>query len=112
MGIVSSVFSKDIVIDDTAFETAAKDFEALGDRISALSVRIDDLLTALKAGFNTPAGATFIRSCENNLRQPIEDQKVVITHISETLRDVKQMYQSVFDEYRELNNMMQQHQQS
>ena len=97
-----------MVLDEAAFETAAKDFEALGDRIAALNTRIEEILATLKTGFDTPAGAKFIQSCENNLRQPMNDQKIVIQHISETLKEVKGMYQSVFEEYSDLNRTIQQ----
>ena len=110
MSLIQSAFSKDMVLDEAAFEAAARDFEALGQRITDLNTKIEDMLETLKTGFDTPAGAKFIQSCENNLRQPMNDQMIVIKHISDTLREVKGKYQSVFNEYAALNRTLQQYQ--
>ena len=61
------------------------------------------MLETLKTGFDTPAGRTFIKSCEGNLLEPIDRQKVVIDHISETLKEAKGEYTTIFKEYDSLN---------
>ena len=93
-----------IVLDEEAFEKAIKDFEALGTKLQQLRTDIEDMLNQLKQGFDTPAGVKFINSCETNLYKPLDDQKLVIEHISKTLSDSKQKYESVFREYEKLQS--------
>lgn len=92
-----------LVIDDEAFSKASEDFEALCARIDKLSSEINTMMSGLETGFNTTAGRKFVNSCKNNLIQPINDQKAVIHHISETLGQVKTKYEPVFTEYEALN---------
>ena len=97
-----SVFSVDIVLDEEAFDTAVRDFEALAVQLQQLRGKLEDMLNDLKAGFNTPAGVKFINSCEANLFQPLDAQKLVIDHIADSLAESKQAYESVFREYESL----------
>ncbi len=97
-----SIFNEDIVLDEEAFNKAAADFTALGGQLQKLRSDIEDMLNVLKTGFNTPAGVKFINSCEANLFAPLDDQKLVIDHISKTLEESKQAYESVFREYESL----------
>ena len=99
-----SVFSENIVIDEAAFDTAIKDFAVLGTQLRQLRTDIEEMLNVLKSGFNTPAGVKFINSCETNLFQPLDAQKLVIDQISSTLAESKQAYESVFREYEALQN--------
>ena len=102
MSIVDVVFGEDIVLDEAAFNTAIADFAALGQQLQQLREEIEEMLNILKAGFDTPAGAKFINSCEKNLFQPLDAQKLVLDHISESLQQSKQAYESVFREYEAL----------
>jgi len=95
--------SKDIVLDEAAFEKAINDFSELSVKLQVLRSDIEELLGVLKGGFDTPAGRKFISSCENNLLEPLDRQKLVIEHISSTLSDVKGAYSTVFTEYANLN---------
>ena len=67
MGYSWNLFSKDILLDDGAFETAAKEFIELSNDMNTLKTEINDLLTELKKGFDTPAGKKFMESCESGL---------------------------------------------
>jgi len=102
MSIADVVFGEDIVLDEAAFNTAISDFAALGEQLQQLRIDIEDMLNILKAGFDTPAGAKFISSCEKNLFQPLDAQKLVLDHISKSLLESKQAYESVFREYEAL----------
>ena len=96
------MFGEDIVLDEEAFDTAIADFSTLSGKLQNLRTEIEEMISTLRVGFDTPAGAKFINSCEKNLFQPLDAQKVVLEHISSTLRESKQAYESVFREYEEL----------
>lgn len=97
-------FGKDILIDEEAFIKASNDLILLSGRLQTLRDDIEAMLDTLKKGFDTPAGAKFYNSCRTNLLKPLDDQKLVIDHISQVLKTSKSKYQSVFDSYRSLNN--------
>jgi hypothetical protein len=98
------VFDKNIIINEEAFVKASADIEALSGDLTKLSNKIKNLLSTLDKGFETPCGAKFHNSCEANLLRPLNDQRLVLNHISQVLRTSKSKYQSVFDEYRKLNS--------
>lgn len=102
MSVLDTVFGEDIVLDEEAFDTAIADFSTLSGKLQNLRTEIEEMISTLRVGFDTPAGAKFINSCEKNLFQPLDAQKVVLEHISSTLRESKQAYESVFREYEEL----------
>ena len=103
MGVADTAFGVDILLDESAFQTAISEFSALSTRLQNLKTSIESMLSTLKEGFNTPAGTKFINSCKNNLIKPLDDQKLVIAHISENLTAAKQAYASVFTEYQQVN---------
>ncbi|MCR5121424.1 MAG: DUF2974 domain-containing protein [Ruminococcus sp.] len=96
----------DIILDEEAFAKAASDFEDLADQIKQLRKDIEEQLEMLQHGFDTPAGHKFIDSCRNNLLRPLEEQQIVVEHISETLHKCINEYQSVFNEYSELTALI------
>lgn len=102
--------SKDIVLDESAFDKAINDFSDLAVQLQSLRTDIEELLGMLKGGFDTPAGRKFISSCENNLLEPLDRQKLVIEHIYSTLNEVKGSYSTVFTEYGNLNTAIQSYQ--
>ena len=97
---------KTILIDEEVFETAAKDFDELSKYILDLRKEIFEMLQDFKTGFDTPAGRKFCQSCSSGLINPLNQQAVVISHISQNLRQAKNMYQSVFDEYDQIVRYM------
>jgi len=102
MGSLETVLSGDIVLDEAAFDQAIRDFSELAGQLNDLRSDIEQMLTTLKAGFDTPAGRKFLSSCEKNLFEPLDAQKLVLDHISETLTASRQAYESVFREYESL----------
>lgn len=96
----------DILLDENAFNTAAGKMTTLSNDIKKLKEDINNLLTELKTGFDTPAGEKFLKSCEDGLLKALEDQANVIEHVSQNLTTARQSYQSVFEEYRNLNSMI------
>ena len=108
MNFVEAVFNKDIVLDEEAFDKAMTDFEALSDKLQSLRDEIDRTLETLQTGFDTPAGRKFVTSCRNNLIKPLEDQKDVLKHISDTLQRSRQEYSTVFREYEALQTTIRQ----
>ena len=88
-----------IIIDEEAFDTAISEFNELSNKLKKLRDEVESMMDVLKDGFNTPAGVKFINACEANLYKPLNEQKLVIDHISTTLKESKQAYQSVFNEY-------------
>ncbi|MCR4645636.1 MAG: hypothetical protein K5695_09550 [Oscillospiraceae bacterium] len=107
---VISGMKGDIVLDEAAFERAVNDLADLAVQLQNLRDDVEGLLNTLQSGFDTPAGRKFIGSCRNNLIQPLEQQKLVIEHISSTLNDVKGAYSPVFTEYESLNKQIQSYQ--
>lgn len=108
MNIIEAVFNKDIVLDEEAFEQAMTDFEGLSDKLQGLRDEIDRTLETLQTGFDTPAGRKFVTSCRNNLIKPLEDQRDVLNHISDTLQRSRQEYSTVFREYEALQTTIRQ----
>lgn len=96
------MFNKDILLNDEAFDKAVEDFKALSVSLQELRGKVESMMKTLETGFNTPAGRKFIRSCQDNLFQPLDDQKLVLEHICESLESVKDTYAPVFTEYDEL----------
>lgn len=102
--------TNDIILDEGAFDKAISDFTDLALELQRLREDTEGLLETLKSGFDTPAGRKFVNSCQNNLLQPLDRQKLVIEHISSTLTEVKGSYSTVFTEYTNLNSAIQSYQ--
>ena len=101
-------FDTDIVLDEAAFNTAISDFADLSVKLQKLRSDIEAMLELLESGFDTPAGRKFVNSCKNNLLIPLDDQKAVLEHISETLQQSRQKYSAVFTAYSALQGAIQQ----
>lgn len=99
----AELFQNDIIIDEESFDMAIKDFLELSDNLKELQTSIENMLKALKEGFDTPAGRKFISAYEKVLLEPLKDQRIVINHVSENLNFAKNSYSSVFTDYSELN---------
>lgn len=100
------VFRQDIILDESAFNKAISDFKTLSSDLQRLRDEIESMLKELSEGFDTPAGRKFINSCEKNLIEPLEQQKLVIEHVSENLQYAKGEYRSVFEGYNSLNRLI------
>lgn len=98
------MFEKDILLDEDAFDTAVTEFADLSTRLQKLRGRLEEMISTLQTGFNTPAGRKFVKSCKNNLFDPMDDQKAVFEHIANTLQGSREAYKAVFTEYEELNS--------
>lgn len=101
---MASLFSKDILLDEEAFQKASTDYADLAQKMEELQTEISNLLDELEKGFDTPAGRKFIKSCRNGLLEPMRKQSIVISHVSTNLSQAQRQYQSVFKEYKALNN--------
>lgn len=97
-----STLKKNVVLDEEAFTAAIAEFEALSEKIRQLNSDVGWMLEILKEGFDTPAGVKFINSCEENLKKPLDGQRRVVRHISATLKEAKESYSSVLNEYESL----------
>jgi len=104
MGYSDFVFGKDIVLDEEAFSKAIADFDNLQSEMRSLRTDIEQMLSEIEQGFNTPAGRKFIESCKANLLKPLDDQVTVLQHISENIKQSNGEYKSVFEGYRQLNS--------
>lgn len=106
MGLLGLHLPKDIVIDDEKFNNASREFANLSKDIKDLRKDINNMLEDLKKGFDTPAGRKFVAACEEYLLKPMDDQVHVIEHVSSNLSQAKNMYQSVFSDYKALNSLI------
>jgi hypothetical protein len=102
--VYMDVLVKDVVIDEDAFNAAVQEFSSLSNRLSELRRAIDSTLDGLTKGFDTPAGRKLVAAYKDTLVAPLDDQRLVIDHVSENLKYAKQAYSSVFDEYNRLNS--------
>lgn len=100
---MKSLFDKDIYLNDEAFNEAATQLETLAEKMSSLRSDIESLLSELKTGWESPAGEKFFLACGNTLIQPLIDQVNVINHVSSNLKTAKNSYETVFNDYRQLN---------
>lgn len=100
-------FPNDILLNKEAFINASKQLEQLSKDIGNLEKDVKNGLENLQQGFQTPAGDKFIKSCESHLLEPLRDQSLVINHVSQNLSTAKNKYETVFKEYQQLNNNIQ-----
>ena len=98
------MFTKNIILDEGAFENASSRLKTLSGDMQNLKTKIENLMSELRIGFDTPAGEKFFKLCGDSLVQPLDDQAHVIEHIAENLREARAKYSSVFTEYQTLNN--------
>jgi DNA-binding ferritin-like protein len=99
-----------IILDEAAFNKARSEFASLSNDLAKLRADIEAALNALKSGFDTPAGDVFFKSCTQNLLTPLDREKAVIDHISQTLQEVTKDYSPIFSEYQDLVNTINQSQ--
>jgi len=97
--------SQDILLDDTALSNASTEMKALAERTQLLKDTLSQLYDDLESALQTPAGEALELTAKDVLIKPIDDLKLIIDHISETLETIKGggYYKDVFDKFTELN---------
>lgn len=100
-------FPNDILLDEETFINASRQLEQLSKDMKNLEKDVKNGLENLQQGFQTPAGDKFIKFCRSHLLKPLRDQSLVIDHVSKNLSTAKNKYKTVFKEYQQLNNSIQ-----
>ena len=103
------MLSHDIVLDESAFTTAATEMMNLVERTTALRDDLEALYESVKTALDTPAGKAIKFTATNVLLQPINDLLAVVEHTSSTLNQIigTGYYKDVFVKFEELNNSIQ-----
>ncbi|WP_295092936.1 hypothetical protein [Ruminococcus sp.] len=96
---------QDIILNDTAFDTASTDMKQLKTRTEVLKEKLHSMYHDLTTALNTPAGEQMEFVGEKVIVKPIEDMIAVIDHISITLDQIINTgyYKDVFIKYEQLN---------
>ena len=99
------LFYQDIILDDSAFNTASADMAQLKVDTEALKTKLETMYTELGEALDTPAGKQFGLVACDVLIKPIEDMTLVIAHISSTLEEIISTgyYKDVFVKFEDLN---------
>lgn len=97
--------SQDILLDDSAFNTASSEMQALKTRTEALKTKLQQMYRDLTTALDTPAGKQVEQTAEEVLIKPIEDLLLVIQHVSDTLNEIigTGYYKDIFIKFEQLN---------
>lgn len=101
------LFSKDIVLDQEAFEAAIASFKGLSADLQSLQEDISAQLDILTEGYNTNAGRKFVTTCRETILKILKEQTDIVNHVSENLQSAKNEYDQVFAAYNAMNNKLQ-----
>lgn len=95
----------DILLDDTAFNTASSEMKALKTRTETLKKKLEEMYKELTTALDTPAGKKIELTAGKVLIKPIEDMLLVIQHVSDTLTEIigSGHYKDVFIKFEQLN---------
>ena len=95
----------DIVLDDTAFQTASDDMKELKQKAEDLKSMLERMYNDVTSALDTSAGDEIQFTAKNVLLQPVEDMSVVIQQISDTLNTIigTGYYKDIFVKFEELN---------
>ena len=95
----------DILLDDTAFNTASAEMATLKTRTETLKTDLEAMYKELTTALDTPAGKQIELTAGTVLIQPIDDLLLVIQHISDTLTEIigTGHYKDVFIKFEQLN---------
>lgn len=95
----------DILLDDTAFNTASSEMIALKTRTGELKTKLEQMYKELTTALDTPAGKQIEVTAGKVLIEPIDNLLIVIQHISEVLTEVigTGHYKDVFIKFEQLN---------
>ncbi|GHU53558.1 hypothetical protein FACS1894132_06030 [Clostridia bacterium] len=99
---------KDIILDEQAFKVAVDSLEKIDTDLGSLVTTINQIITTLKTGFDTPAGEKLYNSVDQNLIKSISNEQKTITHIKANLETAKSEYASVFSSFETLNKSIKQ----
>ncbi|WP_295156528.1 hypothetical protein [uncultured Ruminococcus sp.] len=96
--------SKDVVLKDTAFETASTKLEALVTRSQTLYTDFSKLYKDLLTALDCESGKELELAGEDVVLKPIENLELVITQIYTTLTTIKGdgFYHEIFKDFEEL----------
>lgn len=97
---------KDIVLNDTAFDTASKDMKQLKTDTENLKAKMEQMYEDLKNAMDTPSGEAVELVSKDVLLDPIDNLLLVVDHISSTLEKIigTGYYKDVFVKFNELNS--------
>ena len=97
--------SYDILLDDTAFNTASDTMSALKTRTEVLKAKLEKMYQDLTTALDTPAGKQVEITAGKVLIEPIDKLLLVIKHISTTLTEIigTGHYKDVFIKFEQLN---------
>lgn len=104
-----ATLQQDILLDSTALATAVTSMSELSGKVQQLKEDLETLYDGLASALQTPAGEAMDLKAKDILVKPIDDLKLIVDHISDTLNDITgtDYYQNVFDKYSELNQNIQ-----
>lgn len=98
--------TKDIILDDQAFEEAKNGLLQLAKDIKSLYNDLNEALKTLQTGFDTEAGRKYVSACRKDILTQMAAQFTVVREITVTLNNAKNKYSGVFTEYENLNNKL------
>ena len=104
---MATYLSKDLVVDEEKFNTAAQDMRALKERTNKLKEKLSTMYEELAGAMDTEAGHEAQLEAKNVLLKPIENMSPVVNHISDTLDTVigNGYYKDVFTGFENLSHL-------
>lgn len=101
--------TRDIVLDETAFNNASEAMATLKTRTETLKDKLEAMYEDLTTALDTPAGNEIKTTAKSVLIEPLDKLLLVIEHISSTLTEIigTGYYKDVFIEFEELNKNIQ-----
>ena len=101
------LFTKNIILDQEAFQEASGRMERLVEDITSLRSDIEKMLEDLQTGFDSEAGRKFVNACKSHLLTPLEQQQKTIEFTAGVLKQVIGTYEPSFTQFKALNNSIQ-----
>lgn len=100
------LLNTDILLKDTAFNTASSEMATLKTRTETLKTKMEQMYRDLKNAMDTPSGDAVELVSKNVLLEPIDNLLLVIDHISSTLTQIigTGYYKDVFVKFEDLNS--------
>lgn len=106
MGLFGNSINRNVVLSEEAFEKASSELDKIAERLRNFHDDIESNLNSLQNGFDTPAGDKYQVACKCNVLEPIIQQINEVKDVAEALKTAKNRYQSVFNDYEKLNQMI------